>query len=144
LERPAGRVDVLIAGGGVAALEATLALRALAEERVAITPAAPESDFTYRPLAVAEPFRVGEVARFPLRPLVEAAGAELRQGRVTSVDPDRNVAGRTRARSLSYDLLLLTLGARPREALPGALTFKGERVKLACDRLLERGQRSDV
>ena len=70
---------VLIAGGGVAALEATLALRALAPERVGITLVAPESDFTYRPLAVAEPFRVGEVRRFPLRPLVEAAGAELRR-----------------------------------------------------------------
>jgi hypothetical protein len=80
MERPAGRVDVLIAGGGVAALEATLALRALAEERVAITPVAPESDFIYRPLAVAEPFRVGEVARFPLRPLVEAQAPSSGKG----------------------------------------------------------------
>ena len=87
----ADRAQVLIAGGGVAALEATLALRALAEERVAITLVAPESDFTYRPLAVAEPFRVGEVRRFPLRPLVEAAGAVLQRGRVAAVDPDRHV-----------------------------------------------------
>lgn len=54
----------------MAALEATLALAALAGERIAITLVAPESDFVYRPLAVAEPFRVGEVERFPLRPLV--------------------------------------------------------------------------
>jgi sulfide:quinone oxidoreductase len=58
MERRAKPVRVLIAGGGVAALEATLALRALADERVAITLVAPESDFVYRPLAVAEPFRV--------------------------------------------------------------------------------------
>ncbi len=81
----ADRAQVLIAGGGVAALEATLALRALAEERVAITLVAPESDFTYRPLAVAEPFRVGDVRRFPLGPLVEAAGAVLQRGRVAAV-----------------------------------------------------------
>src|SRR6266571_112331 len=90
MEERASPVHVLIAGGGVAALEATLALRALAEDRVAITLVAPESDFVYRPLAVAEPFRVGEVRRFPLRPLVKAAGAELRDGRVTRVDPDRH------------------------------------------------------
>ncbi len=45
MERRASPVRVLIAGGGVAALEATLALRTLAEERVAITLVAPESDF---------------------------------------------------------------------------------------------------
>jgi len=39
---------VVIAGGGVAALEATLALRALAEERVAIHLVTPEREFTYQ------------------------------------------------------------------------------------------------
>jgi sulfide:quinone oxidoreductase len=118
-------VRVLIAGGGVAALEATLALRALAAERVAITLVAPESEFVYRPLAVAEPFRIGAVQRFPLGPLVEAAGAELRRGRVVAVDPDRHVVVTEEGGELSYELLLLALGARPREALPGALTFRG-------------------
>ena len=51
---------VVIAGGGVAALEATLALRALAEEAVSIEVIAPERDFVYRPLSVAQPFRVAE------------------------------------------------------------------------------------
>src|SRR6476469_4463187 len=53
---------VLIAGGGVAALEAALALRALAENRVTVELVAPKTEFTYRPLAVAEPFRVGEAS----------------------------------------------------------------------------------
>jgi sulfide:quinone oxidoreductase len=132
------RVDVLIAGGGVAALEATLALRALAEERVAITLVAPESDFTYRPLAVAEPFRVGDVRRFPLKPLVEAAGAEFRQGRLTSVDADRYVVATDDGEELSYDMLLLALGARPREGLPGALTFRGPEDMAALAAFLER------
>src|SRR5204863_963539 len=80
---------VVIAGGGVAALEATLALRALAQERVSIELVAPEPDFVYRPLAVTDPFRVGETRRFPLAPLVEAAGASLSRGHVAAVDPDR-------------------------------------------------------
>src|SRR5215831_1017239 len=132
-------VQVLIAGGGVAALEATLALRTLAAERVAITIVAPELDFTYRPLAVAEPFRVGEARRFPLRPLVAAAGAELRQGGIAAVDPDRRVAVKEGGQEeLPYEVLLLALGAVPREALPGALTFRGPGDGPALETLLEQ------
>ena len=78
---------VVIAGGGVAALEATLALRALAEDRISIELIAPEPDFVYRPLSVGDPFLVGETRRFPLAPLVDSAGGVLRAGRVTGVDP---------------------------------------------------------
>src|SRR5262249_28011898 len=132
-------VQVLIGGGGVAALEATLALRALAAERVAITIVAPELDFTYRPLRVAEPFRVGEARRFPLRPLVAAAGAELRQGGIAAVDPDRRVAVKEGGQEeLPYEVLLLALGAVPREALPGALTFRGPGDGPALETLLEQ------
>lgn len=38
-------LHVLVAGAGVAALEATLALKALAEERVDVEVLAPEDDF---------------------------------------------------------------------------------------------------
>lgn len=75
----------------MAGLEAALALRALADELVSVELVAPEQDFVYRPLAVAEPFGVGEVRRFPLRPLVEAAGASLRRGSVVAVDPELQV-----------------------------------------------------
>jgi sulfide:quinone oxidoreductase len=140
--RPA---QVLIGGGGVAALEATLALRALAEERVAITVVAPESDFIYRPLAVAEPFRVGEARRFPLRPLVAAAGAELRRGGIAAVDPDRRVAVMEGGQEeLPYEVLLLALGAVPREALPGALTFRGPSDTPALEGLLERAVEGEL
>ncbi len=57
--RPLSRRDpirVVIAGGGVAALEALIALRKLAEERVVIELLSAEPQFWYRPLAVAEPF----------------------------------------------------------------------------------------
>ena len=48
---------VVAAGAGVAGLELALALRALAEDLVSVELIAPEREFTYRPLAVAEPFR---------------------------------------------------------------------------------------
>ena len=51
-----GKFRVVIAGGGVAALEAALALHELAGERVATTLVAPNPEFVYRPLLVHEPF----------------------------------------------------------------------------------------
>src|SRR4051812_33266577 len=60
----AERLRVVVLGGGVAGLEVVLALRALAEERVALDVLAPEPHFWYRPLAVAEPLsRAGPKGR---------------------------------------------------------------------------------
>ena len=70
-------MDVVIIGGGVAGLEALLGLRAMAGDRVRLTLAAPEPDFSYRPLAVAEPFALGHAYRVPLSQFAEDAGAEL-------------------------------------------------------------------
>ncbi|CAN5577072.1 hypothetical protein BH20ACT19_BH20ACT19_02960 [soil metagenome] len=56
---------VLVAGGGVAGLEALLALRDLAGARVELALLSPETDFVYRPMAVAEPFARGHAARHP-------------------------------------------------------------------------------
>ena len=71
---------VLIAGGGVAALEAALALRALGEDQVSVELLGPEPQFWYRPLAVAEPFDLGDVRQFELTELAEAAGATFSLG----------------------------------------------------------------
>jgi sulfide:quinone oxidoreductase len=145
MSSPSGeRVRVVIVGGGVAALEATLALGALAEDRVALHVVAPESEFTYRPLAVVEPFRIGEVERFPLPRLTEAAGAELHEGTVTSVDPDRHVVVGDDGDEVCYDLLLLALGARPMPAVENALTFRGPQDGPAFAALLEEALAGEV
>lgn len=120
-----GRRHVVVAGAGVAGLETALALQALAPEHVSVELVAPEEDFVYRPLAVAEPFHVGEVRRFPLAQLVDAAGAELRHGALTRVNPEENIAALADGSTVEYDVLVLALGARPLEAVPGALTFRG-------------------
>jgi sulfide:quinone oxidoreductase len=135
---------VLIAGAGVAALEAALALRALAEGLVSVELVAPEAEFTYRPLAVAEPFRVGEVRRFPLAPLVAAAGAELRRGTVSRVDPDEKIVTLDNGQALDFDAFILALGAQPREAVAGALTFRGAQDGPALAALLDRATAGEV
>ena len=70
-------MDVVIAGGGVAGLEALLALHAMARERVSLRLIAPDPEFSYRPLAVAEPFGLGHAHHVPLERFAEEAGAEL-------------------------------------------------------------------
>ena len=79
---------VLIAGGGVAALEAALALRELGEDRISVEMLAPEPQFWYRPLAVAEPFDLGEVRHFDLAELAAAAGATFRRGHYPASTPE--------------------------------------------------------
>src|SRR6516165_10393332 len=140
-----GRRHVVVAGAGVAGLETALALHALAPEHVWVELIAPEDEFVYRPLAVAEPFHVGEVRRFPLARLVEAAGAELREGALHAVDPDEKRVTLADGSTVGYDVLVLALGCRPLPAVRGALTFRGRREdseELA--RLLERVTTRDL
>lgn len=118
-------MDVVVAGAGVAGLEAALALNALAREHVSVELIAPEREFTYRPLAVAEPFGIGRVLRAPLGQLVEAAGARLRSGRLIGVDVEHKRIVLEGGEERAYDSLVLALGAQARESVPGAVTFGG-------------------
>lgn len=130
-----GTTRVLIVGGGVAALEAALALRELAPDLVEVELVAPEPYFVYRPLLVTLDGRGPR--SFPLRRLVEAAGATLREGRVSEVDTDRHVARTAEGEELPYDLLLLAPGAVPTLAVPGALCFRGQAQAEELTQLLE-------
>ena len=129
---------ILIAGGGVAALEAALALNALAEERLEIELVGPEPHFWYRPLSVAEPFELGETLRLELGALAAAAGATFVLGALQGVDAGRREA-HTSVGTMPYDALLVAVGAEPTEAIPGALTFRGpadtDRIRALLDEL---------
>jgi sulfide:quinone oxidoreductase len=116
-------MDVLIAGGGVAGLEALLGLHAVAGERVRLTLAAPDPDFTYRPMAVAEPFAVGQARRVPLASVVESAGAELVAESVVAVDLDARRVQLSGGGTRPFEALLMAPGARPVEGVPGATTW---------------------
>jgi sulfide:quinone oxidoreductase len=123
--QPGGRLRVLIAGGGVAALEAALALRDLAGDRTEVELTAPRAEFVYRPLAVGEPYGAARLQRYELGELARRCGASFRLGGIVRVDPDERRARTRDGETLSYDHLLLTLGARMLWAVPGAVTFWG-------------------
>ncbi len=117
---------VLVAGGGVAGLEALLALRDLAGDRVALTLLAPEADFVYRPMAVAVPFARGHALRHRLADAAAAAGAEFVRGALAEVDDAARTARTVDGRELTYDALLVAIGAGSRPALHHVTTWTPE------------------
>jgi sulfide:quinone oxidoreductase len=140
----ATRRHVAIAGAGVAGLETALALEQLARDVVWVELIAPETEFVYRPLSVAEPFDAGEMRKFPLQTLVHAAGGRLRNASVVSVDPELKMVVLDDGSELEYDVLVLALGARTREAIGGALTFRGAQDEAALVALLERAKAGEI
>lgn len=116
---------VVLAGGGVAGLEAALALRELAGESVDLDWLAPEPLYWYRPLAVAEPFGIGLVQRLDLGRMAAAVGAAFMIGELARVDRERRCAETAAGARLEYDALVIACGARPEPVVTGALTFRG-------------------
>jgi sulfide:quinone oxidoreductase len=116
---------VVIAGGGVAALEAALALRELAEERVDVDLLAPEPVYWYRPLAVAEPFGLGTVQAVEVADVAAAAGAQFSLAALGAVDVELRCAWSADGARFDYDALVVACGTRSEPVVPGALTFRG-------------------
>src|SRR3954453_19055280 len=118
---------VVIAGGGIAGLEALLALCDLAEDRARITLVSPEADFEIKPMRTAEPFSVDHVRRYDLADICRKRGAEFVQDALASVDPEARTVALAGGETLSYDALVLALGARSRAPFERALTFGADR-----------------
>ena len=114
---------VLIAGGGMAALETVMALRSLAGDRVAIALIAPDAEFVYHPIAAKAPYAVGRMRRIPLERLLADAGAQRFPLNVSAVDPVARVVRTTAGREFEYDELVLALGADPVPVVQHATTW---------------------
>jgi sulfide:quinone oxidoreductase len=129
---------VVIVGGGVAGLEALLALRALAGERISLTLASPHEWFVDRPMTVAEPFGLGSPARLSLPDVATECGAEFVQGTVKAVDVVNRRVSCADAPDLDFDTLILAAGARARAPFSDAITFGFEGSAEAIQAMLAR------
>jgi sulfide:quinone oxidoreductase len=122
--RPIEHCEIIIAGGGVGALEALLALNDLGGGKFKITVVAPNERFQLRALSVAQPFAAGhhpDVAA--LAEVIAEQGASLVHSVVVEVDGDHQTIKCTDGEQLTYDSLILSPGGRPRVAYEPALTF---------------------
>jgi sulfide:quinone oxidoreductase len=128
---------VVIAGGGVGALETALALHKLAGDRVKLTLLAPTADFIYRPMAVLEPFVRRSHRRLPLAKLAAELNATLEQDTITAVDCQRRVLHTGAQRELPYDVLVIAVGARASDVLPDALAMDVSRMDRSLHGLIE-------
>jgi sulfide:quinone oxidoreductase len=138
------RLRIVIAGGGVAALETAIALRTLAPELVDITLVAPTDRFRFRAASVGEPFDRAEVHRFDLGSICADIGVALRHGALTAVSPDDKSATISGEELIRYDALVVACGADARPVVPGALVFGGPQDVEELRELVEAIDRGDV
>jgi sulfide:quinone oxidoreductase len=115
---------VLIAGGGFAAVEAMLALRALAGEiEIEVITAKPR--FAYGPAATAQAFDHSPPLSYDFARIAADCHAEHRVDRIEAVAPAARTARLASGTLAPYDSLVLAIGARRLARVAGALTFAG-------------------
>ncbi len=128
---------VLICGGGVAGVEALLALRALMKVAVEVHLIAPNRQFVYQPLAVAAPFELAETHLFELDEVAAAHDAKLHVDSLAQVDAEARTVRLASGIVLPYDAIVVAVGSRRRDWLEGALHFGGADSVAAFVGLLE-------
>jgi len=127
---------VVIAGSGVAAVEAVLALRELAGREFEIDLLAPHHALVDRPASVATPFGLGAPPPLDLHGIAERYAVRLVQGTLVGVDVAAREARLDGGDALPYDHLVVAVGAYPAPAVRGALTFRGPGEAQAVERVL--------
>jgi sulfide:quinone oxidoreductase len=128
---------VVIAGGGVGALEGLLALQDLAGDRVRISVLTAARHVTYRALSVAEPFGSEPGRRYDWETIVRDRGVRWIPDVLEAVRPAARELDTRDGPPVPYDALLLAVGARAEPALAGAVTFSGPSDVLALKEKLE-------
>ena len=116
---------VLVAGGGPAAIESVLALRALAGERVELELVAPQPELIVRAYEILAPFHEGREHRYRLDRIAADLGVNLVRDGLAGVDPDARTVALASGAERGYDTLIVAVGARSIGTLAGAIAFRG-------------------
>ena len=116
---------VLIVGGGVASLEAEIALQDMAGDRVDVEIYSPHEDFVYLTFAATEPFGISHAMRYDLRRLAERCDARFHLASINHVDGEAKRARTHDGEEIAYDYLMVACGTRLLAGVAGALNFWG-------------------
>jgi sulfide:quinone oxidoreductase len=137
-------VRVLVAGGGIAAIELVVALRKLAGDRVELELLAPGDELVYRPLLVAEPFGGGAVHRFPLDEILSDQRTTHRPGALAGLRAEAHEAVAADGSTLPYDAVAIATGAAGLPAIRGTLTFGDSADVEPLRALFERAEHGEL
>jgi len=140
---------VLVAGAGVAGLEALLALRQLLGDGIELMLVGREPKFLNRSMSVDQPFKPRRVRGLGLEAAARDLGARWQLGTIDRVEPDRHRVITRDGTVMPYDRLVLAVGARPDRGWDGngVLTYHGGQDGPAYRLLLQRlrdGKRRSV
>ena len=138
------RLKVVIAGGGIAAAEAMLALHELGHRRIELEVIAPNETVHIPALGVAEPFGLAARAELALSDLCRDVEASHRLDSVRAVDAGARTVRTERGHEVPFDALLLAVGTNAQPALPGAITYRGPRDNGLIRELLDDVERGDA
>lgn len=123
--RPGSTVEareVLVVGGGIAGIEALMALADLGDNRLRLHLVADRTSFGLPPQSLGVPWG-SPLLELGLEQLCRAFGARFTLGRVTGVDTGAREAFTADGGTLAYDELLLTPGATPGFAYDATTTL---------------------
>ena len=137
-----GRSRVVIAGAGVAALEALAGLAKRVGDRAQLTLVAPDPSFGYRPASTARPFSLGPERELPIGDIARDMGAHVVRDTVVLVDEPLGKILTHDGDAVPFDALLLAVGTQltwPRE--DGIHWGRGEESARAFAALLAEVER---
>jgi sulfide:quinone oxidoreductase len=119
-------LHVVIAGGGVSGVEALLALRELAGDRVRVTMVSDRATFALPAQGTRVPFAGPRPHETSLAALCREQGAALHLlARAVEVRPQDHQLVLEDRSVLEFDVLLVAVGARAEPVVPGARVFRG-------------------
>jgi len=116
-------LHVVVAGGGIAGVEALLALRTLTGDALTLTLVGPSEQLHYRPFTVLEPFSTRATRHYDLGQICADFDVTHRRDAVAAVDGEARELVTEGGERIAYDALVLAPGAHAGVGLEHAHTF---------------------
>ncbi len=120
---PLRSLRVAVAGGGIAGVEALLALRTLTGDALSLTLVSPADELHYRPFAVLEPFSSRATRHYDLDEICEDLDVARHRAAIVALDAEQQEIVTDGDERIAYDALVLAPGARAGAGLAHAHTF---------------------
>lgn len=120
------RPEILIAGSGPGALEATLGLSRSEYLDATIALISPQIEFHYRPNMVMEPFGVAKTAKYAVAEVIRHPNVTQWKGTLERVDAEAGRAYSPEGDEFNFDALVIATGTETHADLPSPVVTFGD------------------